>query len=357
MLLASPQLISFRRSGLPLAVPAGAVIAWTGLIGAIPAGWLLCDGTAGTPDLSSRFIRATSGVIVLNATADGGLSGSTSTDGSHTGPASGSGSLTSYSGANYGNPLGHGAHSHPLGGTLDLPPHYSLAYIKASAATVLPAGAVVWSREATMPAGLEAYANLTGRFIKGVVDNTRAAAGVANRAYSLTTLSAGAHTHAPASAADGSSTYGYTGAASGAHDHGVLASGTIATKPLYRALMPLLVTIAGNTRSKLVLAYDGVLGALPAGWYQYAAMDGRLPIGVDAANGINLLDDGGSDMPTPLTGTAATANVNHSHETGSSGITDYGSYHAGYTWSHSHTYSAAIDPMVPYRALHFITRD
>lgn len=31
---------------------------WSGTIETIPDGWALCDGTNGTPDLSTRFIRS-----------------------------------------------------------------------------------------------------------------------------------------------------------------------------------------------------------------------------------------------------------------------------------------------------------
>ena len=37
-------------------VPSGVIAMWSGLLANIPAGWKLCDGTAGTPNLSSRFI-------------------------------------------------------------------------------------------------------------------------------------------------------------------------------------------------------------------------------------------------------------------------------------------------------------
>jgi microcystin-dependent protein len=37
-------------------VPSGIISMWSGAIGAIPSGYLLCDGTSGTPDLRSRFI-------------------------------------------------------------------------------------------------------------------------------------------------------------------------------------------------------------------------------------------------------------------------------------------------------------
>jgi len=38
------------------AMPAGAIIIWSGSIATIPTGWQLCDGSNGTPDLRSRFI-------------------------------------------------------------------------------------------------------------------------------------------------------------------------------------------------------------------------------------------------------------------------------------------------------------
>lgn len=37
-------------------VPVGGIILWSGLHTAVPAGWQLCDGTGGTPDLRSRFV-------------------------------------------------------------------------------------------------------------------------------------------------------------------------------------------------------------------------------------------------------------------------------------------------------------
>ena len=33
---------------------------WSGLIANIPAGWLICDGTFGTPDLRDSFIKGAS---------------------------------------------------------------------------------------------------------------------------------------------------------------------------------------------------------------------------------------------------------------------------------------------------------
>lgn len=38
------------------ALPYGAILLWHGSIATIPAGYALCDGTLGTPDLRDRFI-------------------------------------------------------------------------------------------------------------------------------------------------------------------------------------------------------------------------------------------------------------------------------------------------------------
>jgi microcystin-dependent protein len=37
-------------------VPAGAITLWSGAVSAIPAGWALCNGANGTPDLRDRFV-------------------------------------------------------------------------------------------------------------------------------------------------------------------------------------------------------------------------------------------------------------------------------------------------------------
>ena len=43
--------------GVPIGgVPSGVIVMWSGQTSTIPTGWLLCDGTSGTPDLRDRFI-------------------------------------------------------------------------------------------------------------------------------------------------------------------------------------------------------------------------------------------------------------------------------------------------------------
>ncbi|MEQ8424556.1 MAG: hypothetical protein RIA63_07585 [Cyclobacteriaceae bacterium] len=37
-------------------IPSGVIVMWSGAIASVPAGWRLCDGGGGTPDLRDRFI-------------------------------------------------------------------------------------------------------------------------------------------------------------------------------------------------------------------------------------------------------------------------------------------------------------
>jgi len=45
----------------------GMIMLWSGAIVSIPTGWLLCDGTSGTPDLRSKFVTG-AGTLAVNAT-------------------------------------------------------------------------------------------------------------------------------------------------------------------------------------------------------------------------------------------------------------------------------------------------
>ena len=107
-------------------IPAGVIVGWSGAVGSIPAGWQLCDGTKGTPDLRGRFILgANTGV---DAGEPGGqASYTTSQNQRHTmvitrrggsaalEPASSSPALNSVS-----------MHTHSVSA---MPPYYSLAFI------------------------------------------------------------------------------------------------------------------------------------------------------------------------------------------------------------------------------------
>lgn len=129
--------------------PSGVITMWSGAADAVPAGWALCDGQNGTPDLRDRFIVGAGGAHAVGATGGStsvGLTGSVgnttltlSQIPSHThntiaGNSSGSGGVTvggtsspRATSANGGN----GAHGHSLAlNNISIePPYYALAYI------------------------------------------------------------------------------------------------------------------------------------------------------------------------------------------------------------------------------------
>lgn len=49
-------------------IPAGGILLWSGSIGSIPAGYVLCNGSNGTPDLRNRFIVGAGSTYAVNAT-------------------------------------------------------------------------------------------------------------------------------------------------------------------------------------------------------------------------------------------------------------------------------------------------
>lgn len=49
-------LTNLNNATLAYVVPSGGIIMWSGSIASIPAGWKLCDGNNGTPNLTNKFI-------------------------------------------------------------------------------------------------------------------------------------------------------------------------------------------------------------------------------------------------------------------------------------------------------------
>jgi len=93
------------------AAPAGGIIMWSGSPSAIPAGWALCDGTAGTPDLRGRFIvgyeSRTGGSIPAHSDADYNAIGNTTYgEKAH--------ALTTAELASHAHPITDVQHSHTL---------------------------------------------------------------------------------------------------------------------------------------------------------------------------------------------------------------------------------------------------
>lgn len=147
------------------AVPSGGIIMWSGSPTNVPAGWLLCNGANGTPDLRDRFIVGAGGSYGTGATGGANtvslnasqlpshshtFSGTTSTNGDHShlyywtgagGPLNVP-DVDQLAGVNFaasGPTSVAGAHNHTFSGTTgatgsgaaieNRPPYYALAYI------------------------------------------------------------------------------------------------------------------------------------------------------------------------------------------------------------------------------------
>lgn len=66
-----------------LAFPVGTIMMWYGAIGGIPAGFQICDGTNGTPDLRDKFVVGAGGAYANGATG-GAASVTSGAGGAHT---------------------------------------------------------------------------------------------------------------------------------------------------------------------------------------------------------------------------------------------------------------------------------
>ena len=63
-------------------IPSGAIVMWSGSIGSIPAGYYLCDGQNGTPDLRDRFVGGAGNTYAVGNTG-GFTSAATSSGGTN----------------------------------------------------------------------------------------------------------------------------------------------------------------------------------------------------------------------------------------------------------------------------------
>ena len=49
-------------------LPSGCIILWSGAVGSIPSGYVICDGTNGTPDLRNKFVVGAGNTYSVNQT-------------------------------------------------------------------------------------------------------------------------------------------------------------------------------------------------------------------------------------------------------------------------------------------------
>ena len=130
-------------------VPSGGIIMWSGSIASIPSGWLLCDGTSGTPNLRDKFIVGAGSAYAVAAT--GGSADAitvahthTATDSGHTHAFNATRSTSIFGSSTAGNATQYTPSSGTTssgtanisvstegssGTNANLPPYYALAYI------------------------------------------------------------------------------------------------------------------------------------------------------------------------------------------------------------------------------------
>ena len=155
---------AFVQSTASGTVPSGGIIMWNGSVASIPAGWYLCNGSNGTPDLRDRFVVGAGSTYAVNATGgsanatlvshDHTYSGTTGSVGNHehnlqklgsaqAGSDNGGAPISSATGYGTSRNLspteGAGSHDHSFSGTTsssgssatnaNLPPYFALCYI------------------------------------------------------------------------------------------------------------------------------------------------------------------------------------------------------------------------------------
>jgi microcystin-dependent protein len=200
----------------PPGVPSGAILAWSGSIATIPAGFVICDGTNSTPDLRDRFIVGAGTTYAVDATGGANTvtlatteipghthTGTTASDGAHTHNVSGN---TSNTGAHTHNVSGNtsntGAHTH-TGSTSNTGAHsHNVGLFTRSVRDDSPQRTVysptgTTANVATSNTGAHSHNFTTdsngahSHTLSGTADS----AGAHSHTISGTTDSAGAHTH------------------------------------------------------------------------------------------------------------------------------------------------------------------
>jgi microcystin-dependent protein len=129
----------------------GMIIIWSGSLGSIPAGWVLCDGTNATPDLRDRFLVGAGNTYAIGAT--GGSANAIVVSHTHTATVTDPGHAHTFTASvtNFTSPTGSpicgaqvqssttatavtgisvtNASAGTSGTNANLPPYYALAYI------------------------------------------------------------------------------------------------------------------------------------------------------------------------------------------------------------------------------------
>jgi|TARA_R110000824_G_scaffold297205_1_gene485425 hypothetical protein len=142
---------AYVTTAVAASFPTGGIIIWSGAEAAIPTGWILCNGSGGSPDLRDRFIVGAGTTYAVGGT--GGSANSVAVNHTHTGSVTDPGHAhdilyqSTVAGGSYGssttgtssgtttdsNTTGISITVNPLTGedgtNRNLPPYYALCYI------------------------------------------------------------------------------------------------------------------------------------------------------------------------------------------------------------------------------------
>lgn len=198
---------------------AGSILMWAGATDDVPRGFILCDGTGGTPDLRNKFVIAagsTYGVDATGGTSSPHTHSFTSSSHTHSIVAS------SGSGIRTGGDVSRTTDGATVSGTSasasHMPPYYALAFIQATAdLTVrdLVSGIIaIWSGSiGSIPAGWvlcdgnNGTPNLLNQFVRGAGGSYSPGYAAGNTTHNHT-ISIESHTHSTGCSASTSYPYG-----------------------------------------------------------------------------------------------------------------------------------------------------
>jgi hypothetical protein len=236
---------TLATQSIPNGIPQGGIIMWSGTNASIPAGWALCDGTNGTPDLTDRFILSVSSSAedpgAMGGTHSYSLTAAQLPAHSHTGTTSSDGSHLHTEGSLVNSTVTD--HSHALtGASANSAGSHSHALTAASAASAgshshaltaastSSAGSHSHTGSTSSESGHEHWVRGNDSFSGGgntfETDNStnsqaRQTYGNTGHSHSLTTSTDGSHSHSLSGSTDaaGSHSHSLSGSTDAAGNH------------------------------------------------------------------------------------------------------------------------------------------
>jgi len=107
----------------------GAIILWSGSIVNIPAGYALCDGTNGTPDLTDKFVYGAGGALAPGASGGSAVHNHDFTTDGHDHSLNDGDPLVAAGGGSFDFFVNNQTDTGTTDNGSTIPPYLSLAYI------------------------------------------------------------------------------------------------------------------------------------------------------------------------------------------------------------------------------------